>query len=82
MMRRLRRPIIVHPAANRVNGHGIMVAGGLEPTFVALSALLRAFDIDTGTELWKHRLPVGGQATPMTYVAGGRQSVVIAGAPE
>jgi quinoprotein glucose dehydrogenase len=28
--------------------------------------------------LWKHRLPVGGQATPITYIAGGRQLVVIA----
>ena len=28
---------------------------------------LRAFDIETGEELWKGRLPAGGQATPMTY---------------
>jgi glucose dehydrogenase len=41
---------------------------------------LRAFDIRTGAELWKGKLPAGGQATPMTYrsPASGRQIVVIA----
>ena len=37
-----------------------------------------AFDVHTGRELWQAPLPAGGQATPMTYVAGGRQFVVIA----
>jgi len=27
------------------------------------SYFFRAFDIETGRELWKHRLPAGGQAT-------------------
>jgi quinoprotein glucose dehydrogenase len=39
---------------------------------------LRAFDVETGAELWKGRLPAGGQATPMTYRAGGKQFVAIA----
>ena len=39
---------------------------------------LRAFDLRTGRELWQASLPAGGQATSMTYVAGGRQFVVIA----
>jgi quinate dehydrogenase (quinone) len=40
---------------------------------------LRALDQSTGKELWKGALPVGGQATPMTYVSpeSGRQFVVI-----
>ncbi len=40
---------------------------------------LRALDVETGKELWKGRLPVGAQATPMTYVSSetGRQYVVI-----
>ncbi|QIQ22031.1 membrane-bound PQQ-dependent dehydrogenase, glucose/quinate/shikimate family [Zophobihabitans entericus] len=40
---------------------------------------LRAFDSTTGAEIWKARLPVGSQGTPMTYVspATGRQYVVI-----
>jgi quinoprotein glucose dehydrogenase/quinate dehydrogenase (quinone) len=45
-----------------------------------LDDYLRAFDIRSGKELWKGRLPAGGQATPMTYVSPktGRQYVVIA----
>lgn len=40
---------------------------------------LRAFDAQNGKELWKARLPAGGQATPMTYMGkNGRQYVVIA----
>jgi quinoprotein glucose dehydrogenase len=39
---------------------------------------LRAFSSETGAELWRGRLPAGGQATPMTYVLRGRQYVVIA----
>ncbi|MEP6344861.1 MAG: pyrroloquinoline quinone-dependent dehydrogenase, partial [Parasphingorhabdus sp.] len=39
---------------------------------------LRAFEAATGKELWKGRLPAGGQATPMSYVWKGRQFVVIA----
>ncbi|RWV24066.1 membrane-bound PQQ-dependent dehydrogenase, glucose/quinate/shikimate family, partial [Escherichia coli] len=32
----------------------------------------------TGRELWKARLPAGGQATPMTYQSrSGRQMVVV-----
>ena len=40
---------------------------------------LRAFDSRSGKVLWKGRLPVGSQATPMTYVSPktGRQYVVI-----
>lgn len=54
-------------------------AGGL--TFYAgtLDYYLRAFDNKTGKEVWKSRLPVGAQATPMTYLspASGRQFVVV-----
>lgn len=41
---------------------------------------LRAFDTKTGRELWKARLPAGGQATPMSFVSenNGKQYVVIA----
>jgi len=40
---------------------------------------LRAYDAQTGAELWKHKLPVGASATPMTYVSPktGRQYVVV-----
>ena len=39
---------------------------------------LRAFDVETGRELWKGQLPGGARATPMTYAVDGRQFVVIA----
>ena len=59
-------------------GGPIVTAGGL--VFIAASTddKLRAFDLATGAELWQASLPAGGQATPMTYVAGGRQFVVVA----
>lgn len=40
---------------------------------------LRAYDSRTGEEVWKARMPVGSQGTPMTYVSPktGRQYVVI-----
>jgi quinoprotein glucose dehydrogenase len=39
---------------------------------------IRAFDVETGRELWKGELPAGARATPMTYVMNGRQFVVVA----
>ena len=61
-------------------GGPIMTASGLVFIASALDNYLRAFDIDTGAELWKGRLPAGGQAMPMTYRLrpGGKQYVVIA----
>lgn len=61
-------------------GGPIATAGGLVFIGAAMDNYLRAFDTDTGTELWKGRLPAGGQATPMTYRLreSDRQFVVIA----
>jgi quinoprotein glucose dehydrogenase len=53
-------------------------AGGLVFTAAAMDNYLRAFDTETGKELWKIELPAGGQATPMTYTLKGKQYVVIA----
>jgi hypothetical protein len=54
--------------------------GGLVFIGASMDNYLRAFDLETGKELWKGRLPAGGQATPMSYRLGenGRQFVVIA----
>ncbi|TXS90875.1 pyrroloquinoline quinone-dependent dehydrogenase [Parahaliea maris] len=52
-------------------------AGGLVFIGAAMDDYLRAFDVATGEELWKGRLPAGGQATPMIYEWQGRQFVVI-----
>ncbi len=59
-------------------GGPIVTDGGLAFIGAAMDNYLRAFDIETGRELWKGRLPAGGQATPMSYEANGRQFVVIA----
>ncbi len=61
-------------------GGPIVTAGGLVFIASALDDYLRAFDVATGAELWKGRLPAGGQAAPMTYRVrpGGKQYVVIA----
>ena len=61
-------------------GGPIVTQGGLVFIGAAMDNYLRAFDLETGKELWKGRLPAGGQATPMSYRLGenGRQFVVIA----
>jgi quinoprotein glucose dehydrogenase len=61
-------------------GGPIATAGDLVFVAAAVDSYLRAFDIETGRELWKYPLPAGGQATPMTYRAGReqRQYLVIA----
>ncbi|MGC1729878.1 MAG: pyrroloquinoline quinone-dependent dehydrogenase, partial [Steroidobacteraceae bacterium] len=51
-------------------GGPIATAGDLVFVGAAVDSYLRAFDLETGRELWKYRLPAGGQATPMTYRAG------------
>ncbi len=61
-------------------GGPIVTASGLVFIAGAMDDYLRAFDTETGEELWKGRLPAGGQATPMTYRTSetARQFVVIA----
>lgn len=58
-------------------GGPIATGGGLVFIGAAMDNYLRAFSTETGEELWKGRLPAGGQATPMTYEWEGRQYVVI-----
>ena len=59
-------------------GGPIITAGNVIFIGAAMDDYLRAFSVETGEELWKGRLPAGGQATPMTYEWEGRQYVVIA----
>jgi quinoprotein glucose dehydrogenase len=61
-------------------GGPIVTASGLVFIAATTDDFLRAFDSTSGEELWKGRLPAGGQATPMTYRLreAGRQFVVIA----
>jgi quinoprotein glucose dehydrogenase len=62
-------------------GGPIVTAGGL--VFIAgtmIDRSVRAFDIETGRELWKYELPSTGGATPITYRTrkDGKQFVIIA----
>ena len=59
-------------------GGPIVTAGGLVFIGGTVDELIRAFDVKTGRELWRAKLPTGGYATPSTYMAGGKQYVVIA----
>jgi quinoprotein glucose dehydrogenase len=61
-------------------GGPLVTAGGVVFIGATVDNSLRAFDIETGMELWKARLPAGGGATPMTYRLrdDGKQFVVIA----
>ena len=58
-------------------GGPIVTASGLAFIGSTFDHFIRAFDTDTGRELWRGPLPAGARATPMTYTAGGRQYVVI-----
>jgi quinoprotein glucose dehydrogenase len=74
---RLFRPELLRSGSPNFGGP-IATAGGLVFTAAAMDDRLRAFDSETGRELWSFALPAGGQATPMTYRLDGRQYVVIA----
>lgn len=59
-------------------GGAIVTAGGLVFCAGTKDTKIRAFDKDTGQELWSAKLPWGGNAPPATYEVNGRQYVVIA----
>jgi quinoprotein glucose dehydrogenase len=59
-------------------GGTFVTRAGLIFTGATLDRYLRAYDLLSGRELWRARLPAGGQATPMTYAVDGRQFVVVA----
>jgi len=59
-------------------GGPILTAGGL--LFIGATLYdkkIRAFDSANGALLWQDTLPFAGNATPITYRAGGRQFVLI-----
>jgi quinoprotein glucose dehydrogenase len=59
-------------------GGPIATAAGLVFIGGTFDPYLRAFDGETGKELWKGKLPNSGHATPMTFMHKGKQYVVIA----
>jgi quinoprotein glucose dehydrogenase len=60
-------------------GGPVVTAGGVAFLSGTLDDYVRGYDLATGRELWRHRLPAGGQATPMSYLGqDGRQYLVVA----
>jgi quinate dehydrogenase (quinone) len=60
-------------------GGSLATQGGLVFFAATQDYYLRAFDSATGKEIWKARMPVGSQGTPMTYKSPktGKQYIVI-----
>ncbi|MDR0227394.1 MAG: membrane-bound PQQ-dependent dehydrogenase, glucose/quinate/shikimate family [Burkholderiaceae bacterium] len=58
-------------------GGPMMTAGGVAFYSGALDNYVRAYDVDSGRQLWQDRLPAGGQATPMTYVGSDQRQYVL-----
>ncbi len=59
-------------------GGPIVTAGGVAFLSGTLDYFVRGYDVSSGRELWRSRLPAGGQATPMTYLgADGRQYLLV-----
>jgi quinoprotein glucose dehydrogenase len=56
-----------------VTAGGVLIIGA-----TVFDNKIRAFDADTGRQLWEAALPFAGNATPVTYMVDGRQYVVIA----
>lgn len=70
----------VAPTGTSNLGGSLVTAGGLLFIGATNDSRFRAFDKDTGKELWTVKLPASAHATPMTYVGkkSGKQFVVIA----
>ena len=54
-----------------------VTAGGLVFCAGTPDDLIRAFDADTGEQLWEHALPFGGYAPPSIYRVNGKDHVLI-----
>lgn len=71
-------PVPLPPIPMGVPGIGgpLLTASGVAFLAASIDDYIRAYDVTTGAQLWQQRLPAGGQATPMSYEAGGRQFIV------
>jgi quinoprotein glucose dehydrogenase len=61
-------------------GGAVATAGGVTFIGATQERMVRAYDSQTGKELWKAALPAGAQASPSVYWSGksGRQFMIIA----
>ena len=58
-------------------GGAIVTAGGLVFASGTRDNKIRAFNSETGAELWSYRLPLHGTAPPACYQVNGRQFIVL-----
>ncbi|SCB60901.1 quinoprotein glucose dehydrogenase [Rhizobium aethiopicum] len=58
-------------------GGPMLTKGGVAFLGAAVDDYLRAYDVTNGRELWRARLPAGGQATPMTYTTDDNKQYVV-----
>lgn len=58
-------------------GGAMVTAGGVVFASGTMDSRVYAFDAADGRELWSAKMPFAGSAPPMTYVAGGRQYVLV-----
>lgn len=58
-------------------GGPILTKGGVAFLGAAVDNYLRAYDVTSGRQLWQGRLPAGGQATPMTYMADDNKQYIV-----
>lgn len=70
-------PNLYVPVGMPTMGGPLVTGGNLAFFHGSLDNYLRAFDLTTGKEVWRQRLPVGGQGTPMSYVENGKQYVLV-----
>ncbi|MBK4987693.1 glucose/quinate/shikimate family [Pseudomonas sp. S60] len=70
-------PGVYLPIGMPTLGGPLVTKGGLTFFHGSLDYYVRALDNDTGEELWRDRLPVGGQGVPMTYVGNDDQQYVV-----
>jgi quinoprotein glucose dehydrogenase len=68
----------IPPTGTENYGGPVVTAGGVLFIAASLDEHFRAFDMSTGLELFKTKLPAAGYATPATYSVDGKQFVVIA----
>lgn len=71
-------PGVYMPLGMPTMGGPLVTKSGLTFFHATLDYCIRALDSDTGKEVWRARLPVGGQGAPMSYVArDGKQYIVV-----
>jgi quinoprotein glucose dehydrogenase len=70
----------IPPTGTSNLGGSIVTAGGLVFIGATNDRRFRAFDKDSGKELWVTKLPASAHATPMTYLGkkSGKQFIVVA----